>query len=78
MKSMKAILSVALVLAASSISVASTPVCNHRVASSGNDLFKNTNPPAKKLVGVDDDVSSTTCTHTLNVRRSIEISESTF
>jgi hypothetical protein len=50
MKSMKAILSVALVLAASSISVASTPVCNHRVASSGNDLFKNTNPPAKKLV----------------------------
>lgn len=49
MKSMKAILSVALVLATSSISVASTPVCNHRVASSGNDLFKNTNPPAKKV-----------------------------
>lgn len=50
MKSMKAICAVALVFSFASASFASDPKCNHRVASSGNDLFRNTNPPNVKAV----------------------------
>lgn len=37
----------ALILSIASPAFASSTKCSHRTASSSNDLFRNTNPPAK-------------------------------